>query len=370
MLDDMNVTPVPPVDPDPAIGEPVEEPVQEGPYTQFDWGFQTRIPPVDGIPVQYVEYMPYFINIVALNGSGTVQISERPDFLIGSEYLDKPYHLNSASISSAERSATVLFMISQCRSSDKFRIVFKFIDDSNGEVTYVPFENLEAITEDPFFPYYGVRLTWEKNDNAQNYFIKAVEPEIKNEEAEKYCRCCHKPKAPSSNGTQTTNRPNHRREREFCIPHDYHSTSKYQWFIDRWGTPHTLYTIMAKTDTGAECDRSLPRHAPEYLEDFCLIQGTIADISGEPSVSIPISYRIKDPNHIDNTFIRKGTNLIYTDERGYFEITVPKQCILQLVIDDACFNRSLVIPKVDHIDIKDLLKLPQNLPGGNYVQTR
>ena len=392
--------PVEPGDPE----EPVE-PEEPAEPTPFTW----EVLPVPGLPEEWVEYVPYPVIFRATSGSGIVQLTEAPDYLLGAGELKAGVHL-TAGEAEDEESYTTILMMSQCRAGNQFIMEFESTNDATPELDPVKdCLDITIVTDNEEYPFYGVRLTWEKQLDAAYYVIRAEDPEIPLPEEPAKCQCVRcsddiqpslneiiellkanlaakAEEEPSEEGEPDENQEEPSEEpetleepveeepeepqrfRTIIVPNDTYSRAKLQWFLDRKGTPKTLYTISAMTADGVEGQVSPKRHAPDIFSDLCLVQGTIASIGAEPSESIPLVYRIKEPTRINNTFIRKGTNLLYTDERGYFEFFVPRKCIINLIIDDVGFNQSLVIPDQEYIDIEELLKLPQNLPGGKYVQ--
>jgi len=283
------------------------------------------------LPSELVENVVYPIEILVRNGYGTMSIIETPDYLVGIDSSEDPIPLAPGNV------ITFNVMSTACRSSNSSTLVFLFRDASDpGNPVEITWE-ISIVEKNTLHPMQGVRVTWKKNPLAASYRI-------------------YKKQVQSSSMIFMAE-----------VPHDPTTGTQYQWVIDRNGDTSTRYSVAAVDYDGKEGPLSLPRHAPDIDTDVCLVQGNIADIGMSPAMNIPISYRIKaSPAVFGNTFISRETNFAHSDGRGYFEFKVPKGSVIILSVDSSGLKKSLAIPYVDSINIRELLALPQN-SGGNYV---
>jgi hypothetical protein len=284
------------------------------------------------LPSEIVENVVYPIELVVRNGSGSLNIVETPDFLVGIDTTSDPIPLAVGNI------ITFNVMASSCRGSNDASLLFSFKDNSapNSPALEVMM-SVSIVEANSEFPKKGMRVTWKKNPMAAYYRV-------------------YKKDVLSSSMMFMVQ-----------VPHDPSVGTLYQWIIDRDGTTSSRYSVAAIDYDGVEGPLSLPRHAPDIDTDICLIQGNVTDIGMSPAKDVTISYRIKDvPSVFGNTFVSRETHIVYTDGRGYFEFNVPRGSIIILTVDMAGFKRSMIVPHISSINIRELLSLPQN-SGGNYV---
>lgn len=276
----------------------------------------------DENPDILVENVVYTMRLKALRGEGNVKLTDVPPYII---MPDNPDIIDTGVYFDADHQEySFNFMVSPCHNNLGFDINFEV---GESPVTI----HFDTATESALYPYEGNRILWKKVDGARCYNIYRSE-DIRN------------------HMTLIVR-----------VPSDTYSTSKYQWFIDRNGTQHSAYAVAPVDEKGNEGYLSYPRFSPDKIDAMCMVQGSIVNLGAKGVENVPIAYRIKEyPSNISNSLLLKSTNLCYTDERGFFELLVPQNSIIMLMIDDVGFKRSLVIPPVSAVNLEDLLNMPQN----------
>jgi len=277
----------------------------------------------DENPAILVENVVYNMKIHALRGTGIVKLVDVPPYIVMSDKnLDI---LDEGVLFDAEHQDYAFnFMVSPCHNGLGFDVNFK-IDENSVTIHF------DTATESKLYPYKGNRVLWKKVEDALHYNI------YRSEDTRNHMTLIAR------------------------VPSDTYSKSDYQWYIDRQGTKSSAYAVAPVDAEGNEGDLSYPRFSPDKIDNMCLVQGSIINLGAKGVADIPIAYRVKEyPSNISNSLILKTTNLCYTDERGFFELLVPQNSIIMLVIDDVGFKRSLVIPPVRAVNLDDLLNMPQN----------
>lgn len=278
-----------------------------------------------GYPItEMVENVPYTFELKVLNGSADMTIVEPDDYLLGIESTDEPVRLVVGDV----RTFTV--MPTSCRSGDEITLSFFFKEIPSGTV-YEHTVTINIVQENDDYPFKGIQITWKKNVLARSYNI-------------------YRKRASDLEMSLLTS-----------LPHDPTPYVQYQWYIDRDGLCTDRYSIAAVDDDLIEGNPTLPRHAPDINTDMCLVQGNIADLEMSPMESVCITCKVKAvPSLFGNTMVSKGSMMIYTDSRGYYEFKVPQGSLIVLSVDSTGFKRELLIPRLSSVNITELLNMPQN----------
>lgn len=320
--------------------EPVEEP--EDTY-DYDGPFTVRIfiTNADEDPDELVENIPYTVVVEALSGYGTVKLL--PDSLPSYVSLNDYAILNLRMGGDNIRSYSFDLMVGACHNGQGVMPVFSIEDDA-GNTDTVSLSNYATVSESKKYPYSGMRVLWKKVSDATNYNI------------------------------YRTSRPDGSMFIIASVPADTYGTSKYQWYIDRDGHDGDYYSVAPVNASGYTGEKSVPRTAPDSLTNACLLQGSVIDLGLKGVDEVPIAYRIKEmPSAFKSSLLIKSTNIVYTDERGFFEILLPQNSVVTIAIDDAGFKKSLVIPPLRAASLEDVLNMPQNLGDdkhGHYIFSR
>ena len=276
----------------------------------------------DEDPAVLVENVIYTAKFTAIRGSGLLKFIDVPPYILLPDNMDIT---NAGVYMDADHTEYGFnFMVSSCHNKLGFDMLVSIDEDT---VTI----HFDTDTESVLYPYKGNRVLWKKVEDAKYYNI------YRSEDVRNHMKLI---------------------ARVFA---DTYSKSDYQWYIDRDGSKNSAYAVAPVDADGNEGYLSYPRFSPDKIEAMCLVQGSIVNLGAKGAENIPIVYRIKEyPTNISNSLILKTTNLCYTDERGFFELLVPQNSIIMLMIDDVGFKKSLVIPPVNAVNLDDLLNMPQN----------
>ena len=287
----------------------------------------------DENPATLVENVPYRINVDVVSGSGTVSLL--PDTLPAYASLNEYDILNLKMGGDNIKHYSFYVMIGACHNGQGFSPVFN-IEDDNGEPYIIKFDDFITRAASGKYPYNGNRIMWKKVSDAVNYNIYR-----------------------SSN-------PVSEMRLLISVPADTYGSSKYQWYIDRKGRDGDFYSVSPVDASGREGDLSTPRTSPDYMSSVCLLQGSVVDLGLKGVEEVHVAYRIKEmPASFKSSLLIKGTNIVYTDERGFFEILLPQNSVVTIAIDDAGFKKSLVIPPLKAASLEDVMNMPQNIGDRN-----
>lgn len=301
-----------------------KEPVEEESTYDSEGSLEVHIDIIraDENPAILVENVIYTAKFTAIKGSGLLKIIDVPPYILLPDNLDI---VNEGVYMDKDHTEYGFnFMVSSCHN----KLGFDMQVSIDGDTVIIHFD---TVTESVLYPYKGNRVLWKKVDDAKYYNI------YRSEDVRNHMMLI---------------------SRVFA---DTYSKSDYQWYIDRDGSKYSAYAVAPVDADGNEGHLSYPRFSPDKIDAMCLVQGSIVNLGAKGAENIPIVYRIKEyPTNISNSLILKTTNLCYTDERGFFELLVPQNSIIMLMIDDVGFKRSLVIPPVKAVNLDDLLNMPQN----------
>ena len=307
-----------------ASSEPGSEPEEEEEIYDSEGALEIHVDVVkaDENPAVLVENVVYTLKFTAVKGSGTVKLIDIPPYIILPDNID--IVTDGVTFDADHTEYGFNFMVSSCHNGFGFDLNMQ-LDDNTVTIHF------STATESELYPYKGNRILWKKVEDAKYYNI------YRSEDVRNHMTLIIR------------------------VPADTYSKSDYQWYIDRQGTKNSAYAVAPVDVDGYEGELSYPRFSPDKIDNMCLVQGSIVNLGSKGISDIPIAYRIKEyPSNINNSFILKTTNLCYTDERGFFELLVPQNSIIMLMIDDVGFKRSLVIPPVKAANLDDLLNMPQN----------
>lgn len=275
-----------------------------------------------------VENVPYTFGIKILNGDGLLEIVESKDYLAGIDTTEDPIQVSEG------EEHTFTIMPIACRADAEAALTFMLTDIFDDEVTTLSYP-LTIVTESEEYPRKGIQITWKKNTLAKSYRI-------------------YKKSSEDIGMVLLTE-----------VPHDPTPHTAYQWYLDRNGELSTRYSVSAVDDDGVEGIMSLPKHAPDIENNTCLIQGNIADVNMSPVAKVTVACKVKtNPAIFGNTVIYRGSMIVYTDSRGYFELVVPQGSIIVITIDEVGFKKSILVPHISSVNLKELLAMPQNILGG------
>ena len=301
--------------------EPVED-IEDTYDSEGPLDISIDIIEADENPSILVENIIYTAKFTAIRGTGLLKLVDIPPYILVPDNLDI---INDGVYMDADHTEYGFnFMVSSCHN----KLGFDMLVSTDDNIVTIHFD---TATESTLYPYKGNRILWKKVDDAKYYNI------YRSEDVRNHMKLI---------------------ARVFA---DTYSKSDYQWYVDREGSRNSAYAVAPVDADGNEGYLSYPRFSPDKIEDMCLVQGSIVNLGAKGIENIPIVYRIKEyPTNMSNSLILKTTNLCYTDERGFFELLVPQNSIIMLMIDDVGFKRSLVIPPVKAVNLDDLLNMPQN----------
>lgn len=274
--------------------------------------------------LELVEYVPLTFQVLIRNGSGAMGISNISGILLGLDSTTTPIPVSAGDV------FTYTVMASACRTASDVSVTFYFSDAFDGSEQLYTF-TWHVVKFNSEYPLLGANISWKKNAAAQAYRIYRKQPN----------------------------------EAGFSllveVMRDYTNSLQYQWYLDRGGLPGSRYTVAAVDYSGVEGVPSLPRHSPDIEASVCLVQGNVADIGMVPIQDVTIACRIKEmPGVYGNTMVLRGSNIVLTDARGYFEFVVPQGSLVVLAVDEVGFKKSLIVPNSPAVDLRELLAMPQN----------
>lgn len=177
-------------------------------------------------------------------------------------------------------------------------------------------------------PYSGNLITWEKHPDASYYCIYRKDPDG--------CNFSRIKK----------------------LLHDsYHANVSTQQYLDRDGELLSQYRVSAIID-GKETAWSNVLHAADCGLDLCTVTGHLSHIYGDAIKNSRITVRIDKPYALKRNILLNSYEWhVYSDEHGQFNLSLPKDCVCIIKIDQADFRVKVHVPNLDFIDLDALLRL-------------
>jgi hypothetical protein len=129
------------------------------------------------------------------------------------------------------------------------------------------------------------------------------------------------------------------------------------FFMTGFTFPRTVFFHVTDTPMSFTVEGDVSIVSP-IVRGYCLLYGYIKDVSNKPIIDTKVRVRI-NPNPQYNgsqVFSKENYNNIYTNENGYFEVSLLGGTKVTITIPECGYQTTGVLPTTGRIDVTSLDK--------------